>query len=358
MLKFLLLLTKKYTCIGGQAVIEGVMMRSPHYMAIAVRQPDQTILVKELPWQGIVGKFPIFKKPFLRGVVTLVESMVNGVEALTFSANVAAIWEEKAQVSKDGKAATDPQGMSKLEMVGSLVFAFAMGMGLFVAAPHLLTLGLGKLGLFTEGMNNPLFHLIDGAIKVLFLVTYISLISLMNDVKRVFQYHGAEHKSIYAFENGDELTVANAKKYPTMHPRCGTSFLLFLLIISILIFSVVMPFFNEMFFVGNPILHQASTILVKIALMFPVAGVSYEFIRLTGNNMDNPVVKFLIYPGLMLQKLTTKEPSDDQLEIALASLKKVLLLEKNPETLSKEDVVLQNIQQIPSVPAEVTEFLG
>lgn len=204
-----------------------MMMRSPHYLTIAIRKPNQQILIKDLKWKGIADRFPFLKKPFLRGVVTLVESMLNGIEALSYSANVAVV--------NNPDAKEKPEELTTLALVTSIVTAFGAGIGLFVALPHLITLWVGKAGLFESGVSNPLFHLVDGLIKVIFLISYVYLISLMKDIKRVFQYHGAEHKSIYAFESGEELTVANAKRYSTLHPRCGTSFLLFLLIISIFV---------------------------------------------------------------------------------------------------------------------------
>ncbi|MBI2606779.1 MAG: DUF1385 domain-containing protein [Deltaproteobacteria bacterium] len=343
---------KKYTSIGGQAVIEGVMMRSPHYLAVAVRKPDSRIVIREMRWKGYGDRFPILKKPLLRGVVTLVESMVNGIEALSYSANVAVANDPSAPVSKDGKK----EELSSWAMAGSIFFAFAMGMLIFVAAPHFLAVLLGRSGLFSSGVDNPVFHLVDGAIKVAFLVIYIYSISLMKDIYRVFQYHGAEHKSIYTFENGEDLTVENARKYTTLHPRCGTSFLLFLLVISILVFSAVFPVINLMRFAVNPVLNHLCLVAVKIGLMFPVAGISYEFIRASAARAKNPVCKALIWPGLMLQKLTTREPADDQLEVALASLKCVLMLEKTPSAYRGAEIELAVLGEIARVPATVAEF--
>lgn len=340
---------QKFTSIGGQAVIEGVMMRSPHYLAVAVRKPDKKILIKEQVWKGWASRWPILKKPFLRGVVMLIESMVNGIETLSWSANVAVVNDPE---QKNGKK----EEITPFAMATSILFAFAMGMGLFVAAPHALTVLIGKAGLFNAGIQNPLFHLVDGAIKVTFLVTYIWGISMMKDIYRVFQYHGAEHKSIWAFEKGLDLTVENARKQTTMHPRCGTSFLLFLLVISILVFSVVFPLLNLTKFSDNAIVNHATMIVVKIVLMFPVAGISYEFIKASACRMQNPFFKAAIWPGLMLQKLTTREPDDQQLEIALASLKRVLVLEKQPEALSSKEIEFGSISEITPVAASVGEF--
>jgi uncharacterized protein YqhQ len=341
---------KKFTSIGGQAVIEGVMMRSPHFLTIAVRKPNNRILIKEQPWKGYADRFPLLKKPFIRGVCTLIESMINGVEALSYSANVAVV--------NDPESGGKPEELSSFAIFSSIFFAFVMGMALFVAAPHYITVLLGRAGVFESGIHNPVFHLIDGGIKVMFLILYVYAIALMKDVKKVFQYHGAEHKSIFAFESGEELTVANARKYSTLHPRCGTSFLLFLLIISILVFSILFPFVNTTSLSANPMLNHTILVLIKIALMMPVAGISYEFIRLSANRMNNPIFKVLIFPGLILQKLTTREPTDEQLEIALASLKRVLVLEKTPSALSEKELEFSQLGDIARVAASVAEFPG
>ncbi|MBI3558099.1 MAG: DUF1385 domain-containing protein [Deltaproteobacteria bacterium] len=326
------------------------MMRSPHFLTIAVRKPNNRILIKEQPWKGYADRFPLFKKPFVRGVCTLIESMVNGVEALSYSANVAVV--------NDPTTKGTAEELSTFAVFSSIFFAFVMGMALFVAAPHYLTVLLGRAGLFESGIHNPLFHLIDGTIKVFFLVTYVFGIAFMKDVRKVFQYHGAEHKSIYAFESGEELTVANARRYSTLHPRCGTSFLLFLLIISILVFSVLFPFINMTSLSANPMLNHTFLVLIKIVLMLPVAGISYEFIRMSANKMSNPIFKALIYPGLILQKLTTREPTDEQLEIALASLKRVLVLEKSPTSISDKELEFASLAEIAKVTANVAEFPG
>ncbi|MBI3542584.1 MAG: DUF1385 domain-containing protein [Deltaproteobacteria bacterium] len=326
------------------------MMRSPHFLTIAIRKPNNRILIKEQPWKGFADRLPLLKKPFIRGVCTLVESMVNGVEALSYSANVAVV--------NDPAGGGKTEELSSFAVFSSIFFAFVMGMALFVAAPHYLTVVLGRAGVFDSGIHNPLFHLIDGGIKVLFLVLYVYGIALMKDVHKVFQYHGAEHKSIYAFESGEELTVENARRHSTLHPRCGTSFLLFLLIISILVFSMLFPFINLTSLSANPMLNHTFLVLIKIVLMLPVAGISYEFIRLSANRMDNPLFKLLIFPGLILQKLTTREPTDDQLEVALASLKRVLLLEKGQTTASEKEVEFALLSDIAKVTATVTEFPG
>ena len=310
----------QFTSIGGQAVIEGVMMRSPHFIAVAVRKPNQKILIRNLPYQGVSARIPLLRKPVMRGVVMLIESMVQGIDSLTFSANVAA-------VEGEGEEAPGEE-ISGWAMAGSILSALVLGMGLFVALPHFLTAVLTARAGGGITAQSPLFHLLDGTLKMMILLTYVYLISLMKDIHRVFQYHGAEHKSIYAFEAGEELTVENARRHSALHPRCGTSFLLFLVVISIGVFSIIFPVFHLTELSTHPVLNHALMILAKIVLMLPVAGLSYEFIKMCAGRMDHPVFRAMVWPGMVLQNLTTREPSDDQLEVALASLRAVLRAEK------------------------------
>lgn len=354
---------KQYTSIGGQAVIEGVMMRSPHFITVAVRKPNRQILLRSIPYTSITQRFPWLKKPVFRGVVILFESMIQGVRALSYSAEVASTAEA------DGKKGEELSGWA---IALSIITAIIFGLGLFVALPHLLTALATSSSVTVE---SPLFHLIDGVFKVAILIVYVILIGLMKDIRRVFQYHGAEHKSIYAFEAGEDLVVESAKKHTTLHPRCGTSFLLFLVIISILVFSFVFPLFGLTKFSANPVVNHTMMVFVKIILMFPVAGLAYEFIKACALRMDSWLFRLMIWPGLMLQKLTTHEPDDEQLEVALASLKQVLWLEKNAERKSGADaqilgkhsdspdaknheaeIEIAALSEISAVPAQVKEF--
>ena len=236
-----------------------------------------------------------------------------------------------------------------------------MGMGLFVALPHFITAMITSSRYLNLTAQSPIFHLMDGCFKVGILLIYVYLIAMMKDIHRVFQYHGAEHKSIYAFEAGEELTVENARKYTTLHPRCGTSFLLFLVLISIVVFSFVFPLFRLTELSQTPLINHVLMVLVKIGLMLPVAGLSYEFIKACAFRMDNPVFRTLIWPGMILQKLTTREPDDDQLEIALASLRHVLLLEKGLADQKagaslKGEVEISQLSDLGVVQAKVAEF--
>lgn len=335
----------QFTSIGGQAVIEGVMMRSPHFIAVAVRKPNQKIAIRNRPYLGIAQKVPFLRKPVLRGVVTLLESMLQGIDALSYSANIAADEENTGEE------------LSNWAIAGSIVSAFVLGMGLFVALPHFLTALMTSSNGLAVTAQSPIFHLLDGVLKMGILLIYVYAIAMMKDIRRVFQYHGAEHKSIYTFEAGEELIVENARKWTTLHPRCGTSFLLFLVLISIAVFSIIFPLFHLTEFSNVPILNHALMIVVKIVLMFPVAGLAYEFIKMCACRMENPLFRVLIWPGMILQKLTTREPTDDQLEVALASLRQVLRMEKDAETAKADsEIEIGQLSDISLVQATVSEF--
>lgn len=271
---------------GGQAVIEGVMMRGPKWMAIAVRRPDGDIAIHREEVRSVMQRYPILRLPLLRGVVTMVEAMSFGISALMFSAN---------------QAMPDEEQLSKGEMTVTTAVGFIAAIGLFVVAPTLLTNYVKALS------ASPLLtHLVEGGLRLALFIGYLWAISLMKDIQRVFQYHGAEHKVINTYEAGDELTVENARRHSREHKRCGTSFLLYVVVISILIFSLVN--------VDNVWLR----IVLRFAMLPVVAGVAYEFIRLAGRH-DNLLVNALSRPGMWLQGLTTREPDDSQLEVAIAS---------------------------------------
>lgn len=294
--------------VGGQAVIEGIMMRAPKTFTVVVRKSDGQLAVREDRWYSPMEKWPVLKKPFLRGAIVLYEALFNGIQALTYSAQEALDEEEEP--------------LSPLALTGTIALAIGGALLLFVVIPHLATLGIGMLAGTDLGVRSIWFHVIDGVIKVGMFIGYIALISLMKEIRRVFQYHGAEHKSIHAYEKGEELTVENARKYPTLHARCGTAFILLVLVFSIFLFTAIFPLLPQDLF-GNKIATNLFFILVKIILMVPIAGCSYEIIRI-GERVDNPVLNVLLMPGLWLQRLTTREPSDDQIEVALVALKKTL----------------------------------
>ncbi len=314
--------------VGGQAVIEGVMMRSPKSLAIAVRKPNGEIVIKNDVWVSISDKVKILKKPFLRGFVILIESLINGISALTFSANQAI--DESEEGEKEDR-------IHPLAMAMTIVTALGLGILLFVVLPHYLTMFVSKSSGGGYTVDSYMFHLIDGIIKIAVFILYVWGISLMSEIKRVFMYHGAEHKSIYAFEAGEELTVENARKYSTLHPRCGTSFILIVLLISIFIFSLIFPMLPK--FPELPkYVRNIIYIFIKIPLMIPISGISYEIIKLSAKKRDNPILKMIMAPGLMMQKITTKEPTDDQLEVAITALKAALQTEESvaSEAVAKE----------------------
>lgn len=287
-------MTKKLS-VGGQAVIEGVMMRGPGKLAVVVRKPNGEITVDLKDAGSVSDRYPILKKPFLRGVVSLVESLSYGMKALSFSAQAS------------GEEEEGEESMSSLELAGTIAVSVGLAVLLFVVLPT----GAMKL-LQNEGFSPMVLNLCEGLLRLGIFLLYIWGISRQKDIQRVFQYHGAEHKTIYTYEHGLPLRVENVRPFSTLHPRCGTNFLMIVMLISIFIFT----------FLGWPSLWER--ILSRILLMPVVAGISYEIIRFAGKHMDKPWVRAAILPGLALQKLTTRQPDDDQIEVAIASLKAVL----------------------------------
>ena len=292
--------------VGGQAVIEGVMMRAPRAVAIAVRRPNGEIVVRKELVVPLSERFPIVKLPIIRGAVALFSSLIIGIKALNFSANEAMTEEEKG---KEGEKAGGE--LSSWAMAGTMAVAFGFGICLFFLFPLYLT----KLITPVIGDNNIVFNLVDGVIRVVVFLLYIWGISQMNDIQRVFQYHGAEHKSIFAYEAGEELTIGNVQKYSRLHPRCGTSFLLIVMLVSIAVFSLIPKLWPFIFKAGS-----------RIVLLPLIAGISYEFLKWSAKNDSHPLVKMIIAPGLALQRLTTREPDEQQLEVAIRSMNEALEL--------------------------------
>lgn len=293
--------------IGGQAVLEGVMMRSPGAFTVAVRKggrPDAGIALMKEPLKPIGERFPFLKKRIIRGSVALFEAMWLGIRALNFSAN-------EAIETVDGKK----EEIGPLAMAGTMIFAIAFALGLFLALPLLLTNLLGARYAAVSG-NSIVFNVTDGVFRVALFLGYISGISFMKDIRRVFEYHGAEHKTIAAYEAGDELTVENARKYSRVHPRCGTSFLLVVIALSIILFSLI-PGSWPLWAKG----------LARLVLLPVIAGLSYEFIKYSAKHGSLPVIRALMQPGLWLQRLTTREPSDDQIEVAVRAVNEALAME-------------------------------
>ena len=305
--------------IGGQAVLEGVMMRGPQSFTVVVRRPDGTLAVKEDLWRSWYTRWRFTRLPFVRGGLVLVETLINGIQALNFSATQAMPQEDD-----------ETSGISTWAIGLTLVFALGLGITVFVVLPHVLTIILGKLGPFRYDVSSFWFHLVDSVIKVLLFVAYLLGISWLPDIRRVFQYHGAEHKSIHAYEAGEELTVANASKYSVLHPRCGTAFLLVVMVLSILLFTWIIPWL-PLPITWTAWLRHFVIVIIKIGLMMPIAGIAYEFIKWTGKHRTNPWVAGLSRPGLWLQRLTTREPSPDQLEVAIQALTRAIALEHEKE---------------------------
>jgi uncharacterized protein YqhQ len=289
----------RYAPIGGQAVIEGVMMRSPKRVATAVRLPDGTVSVTTREYVSLSRRFPLLGLPILRGAVVLIESLRIGVEALAFSAE-AAVKEEESIPKSERRFGTLGWGMGF-----TVLFSFVVGFFVFFYLPLLLT----DLTGVKDGFR---YNLIDGAIRLVFFLIYIVGIGFWGEMRRVFQYHGAEHKTIHNLESGEDLTPENAGRQSRFHPRCGTSFLFLVVIVSFIVFA----------FTGRPETLQSR--LLRFALIPLIAGVSFEIIRFAGAHYDKPWVRWMSAPGLELQRLTTREPSRDMLEVAIAALRAVL----------------------------------
>lgn len=377
---------EKEIIVGGQAVIEGVMMRAPNSYAVAVRRQDGSIVSKSERLPKLAEKYPILKTPVLRGSAVLIHSMMLGIKALNFSAAVvfedqtgeeakpeqkpavqaaaatgalmttAHAIESPAQIATSGGAESKPKSESKsvgsasatATAAGSIAFALVFNVLLFIVLPLLLTNFLfihfgwsnapqatidqaaassapwyQGAWMWLQAYMKPVrpsvaFNLVDGVIRMIFFIVMIFSFSRLNDIKRVFEYHGAEHKTVFAWEAGEDLTVANARRHPRQHPRCGTSFLMVVMLVSIVLFSVVK--FDSLML----------NMLTRIALIPLIAGISYEIIRAAGKKESGAIFRLMTLPGLWLQNLTTREPSDDQLEVAIYALKESLKLEPEP----------------------------
>jgi uncharacterized protein YqhQ len=288
---------EKIFSVGGQAVIEGVMMRSPTHYATAVRTPQGRIVIQKVPFKSLVRRFRILNLPVIRGAFALVETLYIGVQSLTFSASQS-VEEGKPRRKKGELAASLAIGLS-------VAAALGLGLLLFFYVPLVLTETLGvKSGVW--------FNLIDGGFRLLIFLAYIIAISRWKEMRRVFQYHGAEHMTIFAFESGDELTAENAKKYTTFHPRCGTSFLIVVMVVSVIVFV----------FLGKP--ETLGDRLIRFAFIPLIGGISFEFIKLSAKARFARWFWPAIWPGLLLQRITTKPPTDDMLEVAIAALEACL----------------------------------
>jgi len=279
-------------------------MRSPNFWGMAVRTPSGDMDLRAERFRSVTRRSKLFRLPIIRGALSLGETLWLGMKALTISTNIA-LGEE--------------QELSKKEIAGTLIFALVLGFGLFLVAPVLGTKGLGSF--LGNSIENPvIFNLVEGFIRIAIFIAYLLAITLLSkDIKRFFAYHGAEHKAIKVYERDEELVPANARKLDTSHVRCGTSFVLYVLVLSILVFSLLGV---------EGWLYMLASRVIVIPL---VAGIAFEFIMWSARHQDSALVQALVWPGLQMQKLTTREPSDDMVEIAMASLKKVLSMEKEAE---------------------------
>jgi uncharacterized protein YqhQ len=293
--------------IGGQAVIEGVLMRTNDKYAIAVRQPNGRIIVKKEKYISRTKKNKFLGLPLVRGVIMLWETLLLGYKALTFSANQAL--DEEDQNKNKVKKNKEKQELGTPELVITIIISILLALALFKFLPLLIaTLFKNKIG-----GSNIMFNIIDGLAKFTILILYLVAISTMKDVKRLFQYHGAEHKTVHCYEKNKKLTVENVKKDSKAHARCGTTFILVVLFLSI-IFYLFIPF-NTNFWLK---------LLIRILFLPVIAGISYEWIKFSGKHTDNFFAKILIGPGLLVQRLTTREPDDKQIEVAIKALKAVI----------------------------------
>ncbi len=288
--------------VGGQAVIEGVMMRSPHAVSVAVRKPDGSILVRSQPYVSWTARSKFWGLPIIRGGVVLIESLYWGIKTLTFSGDVAMEEEDK----KNGKVPKKKKsGISAFRTFLLITVSLVLGLLVFFYLPLMLTSWLGI-------QSGVWFNLTDGGFRLLIFLGYLGGISLMKDIQRIFEYHGAEHKSIFAYEGELPLVPESTRAFTTFHPRCGTSFLLIVMLVSIVVFM----------FLGRP--ETVWDRLLRLLFVPVIGGLSYELIRFSGKGYKSKIGALFVAPGLWLQRITTKEPDDSQIEVAIAALKAAL----------------------------------
>lgn len=329
--------------LGGQAVVEGVMMRSPHYVAVAVRRENGEIVVRREPVRSLLARHKWLNKPLVRGIFALFEALNLGMRALNFSAEVTMSDsatktsgnENGSQSGKGRKQRNRPGASSSESTIGggaialTMIAAFLLGIGLFVVLPNL------GADLIRPLRNKPIqLNLTEGLLRLVIFLVYVSVIGLLKDIRRVFQYHGAEHKVVWTVEQGKPLKVEVARDFPIAHPRCGTSFVFVVLLVSIIVFS----------FLGwnDDLLYRVAS---RIALMPVIAGISYEFIKFTASHQSNTVVRVLMAPGLFLQRLTTRPPDDEQIEVAIKAMEAVLNMEEAP---AEESVAAVRAEPVPA----------
>ncbi len=326
--------------IGGQAVMEGVMMKAPNTMAIAVRRPDGTIEVTKKALTTVKDKYTILNFPVLRGIVTFGETMVLGVKSLMTSAELFGEEDEEYKPSRVEEWLAKKLGKNVDDVIiyTAVILAVIFSVGLFILLPAALS---SLIRPFIN--NNILINLAEGVVRLAIFLIYLTLVSKMKDIRRVFEYHGAEHKTIHCYEHDEELTVENVRKYTTLHPRCGTAFLLIVMVISIIIFS----------FMGWQNIFVR--VLGRLLLLPFVAGLAYEITKFAGKS-DAPFIRVIMYPGMMLQKLTTREPDDSQLEVAISAFKgaagDILVEKEGEESIESGTEAEESVNSRPAVTGE------
>ncbi len=306
-------MANKYTSIGGQALIEGIMMKSPEKTAIAVRLPDKSIDVSYMNGKSIREKYKILALPIVRGVVGFVESMLQGYKALSISAEKSGFADEEATAPKtEEQKKKDSQFLNVVMVIGA-VLGVVLALGLFMYLPRLCVSGIEWL-IGGEITSKLLRSVIEQALKMTIFVGYVMLVSLMNDIKRVYMYHGAVHKTIFCYEKGLELTVENVRQQRRFHPRCGTSFMILMILVSVILSTVLQMIFPSIYSI-------AWLWTIAKVLMVPLTcGIGFEVLKFCGK-YDNFITRIISAPGMWLQRVTTKEPDDDMIEIAIAALK-------------------------------------
>ncbi len=332
---------EKIMPVGGQAVIEGVMMRSPKRIATAIRRANGTIEVRVDEFQSLIQKHKVLNIPILRGAITLIEVMIMGIKTLQWSADKAledAEAQEAARNPAKAKKKKKKKGMSTAGAVLSLMIALTIGIAFFFVLPLYLTTEI-----FNIERQALTFNLVAGLFRIAFFILYVWGISFMKDVHRLFEYHGAEHKTVFAFENKVVLSPKNVQKFSTFHPRCGTSFLVMVMLISLLFFALV----DTLIILTTGHMSLLIRLTVHLPLIPIVGGISYEGLKASANNINNPFVRLLIMPGLWLQRITTQPPDDQQLEVAIVALKTALGEE------FAEELVDQPVIESPVVPVSV-----
>ena len=322
---------EKIMPVGGQAVIEGVMMRSPKRIATAIRRANGEIEIKEQDFESLIQRKKILNIPIVRGAITLIEVMILGIKTLQWSADKA-MEDLNEEEKKKGKKIKEKKkaGMSTVSAIFTVSIALIIGLGMFFALPLYLTTEI-----FNIEKDALLFNLVSGLIRIIFFLLYVWGISFMKDVKRLFQYHGAEHKSIFAFEDKVFLSPANVQKYTTFHPRCGTSFIVIVMLVSLLFFA----FLDTLIISFTGTISLATRLLTHLPLVPFVGGISYEALKASAKYADSKFVRLLILPGLSLQRITTKEPDDKQVEVAIYALRAALGEEYKDELVEESEEI-------------------